>query len=123
MSAHALADAVLLIHALFIVFVVCGGLLALRWRAVVWLHLPAVAWAFLLELYGWTCPLTPLEQGLRQAAAGASYSGSFLEHYLLLLIYPPGLTRGVQISLAGAVLLLNGILYGFVWRRWKGRRD
>jgi hypothetical protein len=123
MSAHTLADAVLVIHALFIVFVVCGGLLALRWRAVVWLHLPAVAWAFLLELCGWTCPLTPLEQGLRQEAAGVTYSGSFLEHYLLLLVYPPGLTRGVQISLAGAVLLLNAILYGFVWRRWRGRRN
>lgn len=121
MPARLLAELVLALHALFIVFVVLGGLLALRWRPVIWLHLPAAAWAFLLELFGWLCPLTPLEQNLRQAAGNAAYNGSFLEHYLILLVYPPGLTRGIQISLAIAVILVNGIIYGFVWRHWRRR--
>lgn len=121
MTARILAELVLLFHALFIVFVLLGGLLALRWRPAMWLHLPAVAWAFLLELFGWICPLTPLEQGLRQSAAGTAYSGSFVEHYLLLLVYPPGLTRGIQVSLAITVILVNAIIYRFVWRRWKKR--
>ncbi|UCC55605.1 MAG: DUF2784 domain-containing protein [Gammaproteobacteria bacterium] len=114
MNYHALADLVLAIHALFIVFVVCGGLLALRWRSVVWLHLPAVAWAVLLEVMGWLCPLTPLEQSLRRAAGASSYSGSFIEHYLVQLIYPVGLTRTIQLYLAAAVIILNIVVYWFV---------
>ncbi|UCC56859.1 MAG: DUF2784 domain-containing protein [Gammaproteobacteria bacterium] len=102
------------IHALFIVFVVCGGLLVLRWRPVVWLHLPAVAWAVLLEVMGWLCPLTPLEQSLRRAAGASSYSGSFIEHYLVQFIYPVGLTRTIQLYLAAAVIILNIVVYWFV---------
>ena len=121
MPSRTLAELVLAVHALFIVFVVLGGLLALRWRPVIWLHLPAVAWAFLLELFGWLCPLTPLEQSLRQATDDAAYSGSFLEHYLVLLVYPPGLTRGIQISLAIAVIVINCGVYWLVWRNWRKR--
>lgn len=114
MNYHALADLVLAIHALFIVFVVCGGLLALRWRPVVWLHLPAVAWAVLIEVMGWLCPLTPLEQSLRRAAGAGGYSGSFIEHYLVQFIYPVGLTRTIQLYLAAAVIILNIVVYWFV---------
>jgi hypothetical protein len=119
---HALADLVLVIHALFIVFVVFGGLLALRWRSVVWLHLPAVAWAVLLEVMGWLCPLTPLEQALRRAAGTAGYSGSFIEHYLVQFIYPVGLTRAIQLYLAAAVIILNIAVYWFVMRQRRKNR-
>jgi hypothetical protein len=121
MLSRLLAELVLVIHALFIVFVVLGGLLALRWRPVIWVHLPAVVWAFLLELFGWLCPLTPLEQRLREAAGSAGYSGSFLEHYLILLVYPPGLTREIQVSLAVGVVVINVCVYWIVWRQ-RGKR-
>jgi hypothetical protein len=121
MDYHALADLVLIIHALFIVFVICGGLLVLRWRGIAWLHLPAVVWAVLLEVFGWLCPLTPLEQDLRQAAGASGYSGSFIEHYLVQLVYPAGLTREIQLYLAAAVIIVNLLVYRLVWRRWQRR--
>jgi hypothetical protein len=121
MTYHALADLVLVIHGLFIVFVTCGGLLALRWRAIVWLHLPAVGWAVLLEVLGWLCPLTPLEQGLRKAAGATSYSGSFIEHYLVQFIYPAGLTREIQLTLAAALIIINILVYRLVWRNRQRR--
>jgi hypothetical protein len=116
MDYHALADLVLVLHALFIVFVVCGGLLALRWRRVAWLHLPTVVWAVLLEVFGWLCPLTPLEQDLRQAAGATGYSDSFIEHYLVQFIYPAGLTREIQLCLAAAVIIVNAVVYALVFR-------
>ncbi len=116
------ADAVLLLHAAFLLFVVLGGLLVLRFPRLAWLHLPAVAWGILIELYGWLCPLTTLENRLLQAAGDAGYGGGFVEHYLLPLIYPPGLTRGVQFLLAGVVLVVNVAIYGWLWRRRRGRR-
>lgn len=122
MDSHALADLVLVIHALFIVFVVCGGLLMLRWPGVAWLHLPAVVWAVLLEGLGWLCPLTPLEQGLRQAAGATGYSGSFIEHYLVQFIYPAGLTREIQLYLAAVVIILNVVIYTLVFR-YRQRRS
>ena len=121
MTYHALADLVLVIHGLFIVFVICGGLLALRWRAIVWLHLPAMVWAVLLEVLGWLCPLTPLEQGLRKAAGVTSYSGSFIEHYLVQFIYPAGLTREIQLYLAAALIIINILVYRLVWRNRQRR--
>lgn len=117
MPHHALADLVLVIHALFILFVLFGGLLALRWLKIAWLHLPTVAWAVLLEVFGWLCPLTPLEQSLRQAAGGTTYSGGFIEHYLLPLIYPAGLTREIQLYLAATVIIVNILVYVLVFRR------
>lgn len=111
------ADAVLLAHFAFVVFVAFGGLLALRRPAMAWLHVPAVAWAAFVELSGRICPLTPLEVALRQRAGETGYAGDFVEHYLLALIYPGGLTRDTQIALGIAVLLLNGAIYARSWRR------
>ena len=111
------ADGVLVAHGAFLVFALLGGLLALRWRWAVWVHLPTAAWAVLIELYGWICPLTPLENWLRLRAGKAGYSGGFIEHYLLPTIYPAGLTRGVQFVLAGVALGVNVAVYWWVWRR------
>jgi hypothetical protein len=111
-----LADLVLLLHGAFIMFVVLGGLLVLRWHGLAWLHLPCAAWGILIELTGWICPLTPLENRLRKAAGHDSYGESFIEHYLILLIYPPGLTPGIQYLLAAIVLLVNLAIYLLVWR-------
>jgi hypothetical protein len=117
---RALANAVLVLHAAFIVFVLLGGLLAARRRALRWVHLPAVAWVILIELNGWICPLTPLENRLLEAAGAQGYSGGFVEHYLLPLVYPPGLTPGVQALFAAIVAGVNLAIYALLWRR--GRR-
>lgn len=111
------ADAVLLAHAAFVVFVVLGGLLAWRWRRAAVLHLPAAAWGAWIEFSGGICPLTPLENRLRHAAGQAGYEGGFVEHYLLALIYPEGLTREVQIALGVAVIVINAAVYGVLLRR------
>ncbi|AOY01742.1 DUF2784 domain-containing protein [Jeongeupia sp. USM3] len=112
-----LADAVLLIHLAFIVFALFGGLFALRWRWAPLVHLPAAAWGFFVELTGRICPLTPLENALRARAGQVGYSGSFIEHYLLPLIYPAGLTRDVQSLLAGIVVLVNVAIYVWLFAR------
>jgi hypothetical protein len=117
----ALADAVLVLHLCFIVFVVSGGLLALRWRRVAWLHLPAAGWGALVQLAGWICPLTPLENALRRAAGGEGYETTFVERYLIPVVYPDALTREVQIGLGLLVLAVNAGVYGLVWRRWRRR--
>jgi hypothetical protein len=106
------ADAVALVHFAFVLFVVFGGLLAWRWPRLAWLHLPAAAWGASIELAGWMCPLTPLENQLRQAAGAAGYPGGFIDHYLWPLLYPAGLTRETQWALGAGVLLLNGVVYG-----------
>ena len=111
------ADAVLLLHLGFILFVLLGGLLALRWRWAPLLHLPAAAWGVYVELSGGLCPLTPLENRLRSAAGEAGYTGGFIEHYLLALIYPAGLTHEIQYVLAAIVVGVNGLAYAWVWRR------
>ncbi len=117
-----LADLVVIVHGLFILFVVAGGLLALRWPRVAWLHLPAAAWGVLIEWSGWICPLTPLENTLRQAAGQAGYSGGFVERYLLPLIYPAGLTPAVQLWLGLVVLVVNVAVYALWWRRRRAAR-
>src|SRR6266480_3518283 len=99
------ADAVLVVHFAFVLFALLGGLLVLRTPGLAWLHLPAVVWAAFVEFTGRICPLTPLEVALRQAAGDAGYAGDFLEHYLLAVIYPEGLTHDVQITLGATVLL------------------
>jgi hypothetical protein len=114
---RALANAVLVLHAAFVVFVLLGGLLALCWRALPWLHLPAVLWVILTELNGWICPLTRLENRLLEAAGEQGYSGGFAAHYLLPLIYPPGLTPGLQALFAAIVAGLNLVVYGLLWRQ------
>jgi hypothetical protein len=105
------ADAVLVVHFAFVVFVVLGGALVLRWPTLAWIHLPAVIWAALVEVNGWICPLTPLEGSLRKASGEAGYAGDFLEHYLVALLYPEGLTRATQIILAGVVVAINVVIY------------
>jgi len=116
------ADAVLAAHLAFVLFVVCGGLLVLRTPRLAWLHLPAVAWGAFVELSGSICPLTPLEVTLRRGAGEAGYGGDFIEHYLVSLIYPAGLTRELQMALGAAALLLNLIVYFVLWRRRSIRR-
>jgi len=115
---RALADLVLLIHFAFIVFVIVGGFFASRWRWLPWVHLPAVAWAVVLECLGWICPLTPLENLLRQASGEAGYAGGFLEHYLVQVVYPEALTPEIQIFIGLGVLLINGLAYGVAWKDW-----
>lgn len=106
------ADAVLVLHLGFIAFVVLGAVLVLRWHRLAWVHLPAAAWGCFVELTGRICPLTYWENALRAAAGEAGYTGSFIEHYLLPVIYPAGLTRDLQYVLAAAVVIVNVVLYG-----------
>jgi len=111
------ADLVVLIHFLFILFVILGGFLVLRRRKLAWVHLPAVAWGALVEFTGWPCPLTPLENWLRLAAGETGYSGSFIGQYLLPIVYPPGLTPQVQLWLGLGIVAINVILYGSLFAR------
>ncbi|MDN0077560.1 DUF2784 domain-containing protein [Crenobacter sp. SG2303] len=123
MVEHIAADVVVLIHFFFVLFVVLGGFLVLRWPWLAWLHLPAVIWGAVLELFGLICPLTPLEQALRQSAGETPYRGSFIAHYILQLLYPAGLTRSIQLVLGAVVLLVNGAIYGLLlYRRAKRAR-
>jgi uncharacterized protein DUF2784 len=112
-----LADLLVLLHLTFVLFVVLGGLLVLRHPRFAWLHLPAAAWGAFIEAVGWICPLTPLENILRRHAGDAGYAGGFIEHYLLRLLYPEGLTRKTQFVLAGIVLAINLLAYGILLRR------
>jgi hypothetical protein len=113
----ALANGVLVLHATFVVFVLLGGMLTLKWRMLPWLHLPSVLWVILIEVNGWICPLTPLENRFREAAGVRGYSGGFIEHYLLPLVYPPGLTPGLQALFASIVAGVNIAVYGLLWRK------
>jgi Protein of Unknown function (DUF2784) len=111
------ADAVLLMHLAFIVFALLGALLALRWLWVLGLQLPALAWAVHVMASGSECPLTPLENRLRMLAGDQGYTGGFIEHYLLAVIYPDELTRSVQVALGLGVLVVNVCIYAWLWRR------
>ena len=118
MSVYRLAaDLVLLLHLGFILVVVFGGLLVLRWRRAAWIHLPVALYGALIELIGWTCPLTPLENRLRRLAGQAGYEGGFIEHYIVPLVYPPDLTEGLQIALGLSVVVFNVLVYALVHRR------
>jgi hypothetical protein len=117
-----LADAVLLLHGLFVVWVVAGSA-AVCWRAGwAWLHLPALAWGLWISFSGAICPLTPLEQSLRRAAGQDGYEGGFIERWLAAAIYPDGLTPTHQALLGIAVLAINLAGYGLAWRRAANRR-
>jgi uncharacterized protein DUF2784 len=109
---RALADLVVILHLGFVLFVILGGLLALRWPKLAWVHVPAAVWGVLIEFFGWICPLTPLENHLRQLGGQAGYSGGFIEHYIVAVVYPERLTRGTQVVLGVLVLLLNVLVYG-----------
>jgi hypothetical protein len=116
------ADALVIVHLVFIVFVMLGGLLLLKWRWLIYLHLPAVAWGILVELFGWLCPLTPLEQRFRILAGETGYSGGFVQHYLLPVIYPAGLTREVQILIAISVITINLVIYSVIYVKYRQSR-
>jgi Protein of Unknown function (DUF2784) len=124
MEYRILADLLAVVHAAFVAFVVAGGLLVLRRPWIAAIHLPAAAWGALVEFTGWICPLTPWENALRARAGEAGYAGGFIEHHLVPLLYPAGLTASVQIALGMAVIVLNLAIYGLVWHRHRrgGRR-
>jgi Protein of Unknown function (DUF2784) len=112
-----LADLVVLVHFAFVLFVVFGGLLALRWPRMMYLHLPAAVWGTFIELAGGICPLTPLENSLRRSAGLAGYEGGFVEHYILPVLYPAGLTRGIQLTLGMLVIAINLAIYAWILAR------
>ncbi|MEW5930913.1 MAG: DUF2784 domain-containing protein [Gemmatimonadota bacterium] len=114
-----LADTVLVLHLAFVLFVALGGLLVLRWRRAAWVHLPAAAWGAAVMFTGWICPLTPLENWLRGLGGEAGYRGGFVEHYVVSVLYPAGLTRGIQVALGLGVILVNVAVY---WRFLVTRR-
>ena len=111
-----LADLVLIVHLLFVVFVLCGGLLVLKWQWIVRLHLPAAAWGAVVEFSGWICPLTPLENWLRVQGGEAGYEDDFTTRYLLPVLYPVDLTRDIQLLLGTVVVAVNASLYYWLWR-------
>lgn len=117
-----LADAVVVLHFGFVLFVVLGGLFALRWPRAAWLHLPAAIWGAGIEFVGGICPLTPLEIHLRGLGGEAGYRGGFVEHYVIPVLYPEALNRDIQVILGGIVIGLNAIIYSIVLRRWRVRR-
>ena len=117
MAWRILADLLVGLHLAFAAFVVFGGFLTWRWRRAVFLHLPALAWGFWIETSGQICPLTPLEIHLRHLAGEAGYHGGFLNHYVVPVLYPPGLTRPDQWVLAGLLLLINVVAYGVLLKR------
>ncbi len=116
-----LADVVSAVHFGFVVFVALGAFLALRWPRVAWAHVPAAIWGAWIELAGGVCPLTPLEVGLRRTAGQAGYGGGFIEHYILPVVYPSGMTRGLQIGLGLAVVIGNLAIYGWMIARRRRR--
>jgi hypothetical protein len=118
-----MADLVVLLHFAFVIFVVLGGLLVLRWPKVAYLHLPVAAYGVLIEFIGWVCPLTPLEKQLRESAGQPGYEGGFVEHYILPVLYPAGLSRGVQLALGALVILINLTIYLVIARNRRARGD
>ena len=117
MPYRALADLVLVVHFAFVLFVIFGGVLALRWPRVAWIHVPIALYGAVVEFVGFVCPLTPLEVGLRQRGGQAGYAGGFIDHYITAALYPTGLTRQVQFILGAALVVLNVVVYSVWWRR------
>ncbi|MBD3648275.1 MAG: DUF2784 domain-containing protein [Pseudomonadales bacterium] len=115
------ADVIVIIHFGFVLFVIFGALLALKWKWMPLLHLPAAIWGALIEIVGWTCPLTPLEQRLREGSG--TYEGGFVQQYLWSLLYPEELTRSFQLLLGVGVILINVVIYGFVVLKARGQRQ
>lgn len=110
-----LADLVLVLHLAFLVFVAAGGLLVRRWPGLAWVHVPAVLWGAIVELAGWVCPLTPLENALRARAGTGTSHTDFVARYLLPIVYPEGLSRPAQVMLGVLVLVVNGGVYAWTW--------
>ena len=114
---RALADLVLVTHLAFVLFVVLGGVLVLRWPRLAWVHIPVALYGAAIEFIGFICPLTPLENSLRVRGGQAGYEGGFIEHYITAALYPSGLTREIQVVLGIFVLAVNAIVYGVFIRR------
>ena len=123
MAYRFLADLLVALHLAFALFVVLGGVLVLWRRRLAFLHLPVAIWGVFIELSGWVCPLTPLEVRLRILGGQAGYRGGFVEHYLLPVLYPSGLTREQQVGLGLLVCVLNLGVYGLVIWRMRRERD
>jgi len=118
----AVANSLVIVHFLFVLFVILGGLLLFRWPGIAFVHLPAAAWGVMIELNHWICPLTPVEQSMRRAAGEEGYTGGFIDHYIIPLIYPEGLTPEIQWVLGAIVLLVNAAIYGsWLLKRMSGR--
>jgi hypothetical protein len=117
------ADLILIVHLAFVALVVLGGVLVLRWPRFMWVHVPALLWGLAIEFIGFVCPLTPLENWLRERAGEATYEGGFIEHYITSLLYPDGLTREIQILLGVLVLVSNVAIYGYSFARWKRAKE
>ena len=118
-----LADMVLVVHMAFVVFVLCGGLLTLKWRWIAWLHLPAAAWGAVVEFTGWICPLTPLENWFREQDGETPYRSDFIAQYLLPVLYPEDLTRDLQLVLGAGVVILNATVYWWLWRETQRKTE
>ena len=117
-----LADLLVLFHLVFILYVIAGALLIFKWTKTFWLHLPSCFWGMTVEFTGWICPLPPWEIQLRRLAGEEGYTGSFIEHYLIPIIYPSGLTREVQMVLGGTVLIVNLRLYTLILIKRRKRK-
>src|SRR5687767_9285935 len=118
-----LADLIVIAHIGFVLFVVLGGFLVRRWPRLIYVHVPVAVYGVLIELIGWVCPLTPLENHLRSLGGQAGYSGGFVEHYLLPILYPNALTRNVQLVLGGLVIAFNVVAYTLVLRHRRSERS
>ena len=118
-----LADLILCTHAAFVFFVIFGGLLVLKRRWIAWLHLPAAVWGAVVEFTGWICPLTPMENWLREQDGETPYSSDFIAQYLLPVLYPGDLTRELQLLLGTVVVVLNAAVYWWLWRGTKGKTE
>ena len=123
MEYRAAADAILVSPLAFVLFVVAGALLLLRWPRLAWLHFPAVVWAAFIEFSGTICPLTPLEVALRQRAGQAGYGGGFVDHYVVSLLYPEGLTQNTQAMLGALLVAINAAIYIVAFRRRRTSPD
>lgn len=121
MGSRILADLLVIVHFAFVLFVAAGGLLVLRWPRLAFVHLPAAIWGAWIEFTGGICPLTPLEKSLRVQAGEAAYAGDFIDHYILPMLYPSGLTRTAQLLLGVAVVAVNVVLYTIVAIRRRRR--
>ncbi len=122
MAYRVLADAVVVLHALFVAFVTFGGLVAVRWPRVAWAQVPCAAYGVAIEIVGWTCPLTPLENRLRALGGEAGYAGGFVEHYLVPLVYPEPFPRLLAVAMGAFVLAVNGAAYSAIALRSLRRR-
>jgi len=110
------ADLIVILHFSFVLFVLFGGFLLIKWPRLMWLHLPAVAWGAFVEFSGWICPLTPLENWLREQAGEGTYTEDFIVRSLPSILYPDALTHEIQLILGTALLIVNLAIYGWLWR-------